>query len=195
MNPPDASPQASPLLEVRGLGKRFPGVVALDDVSLDLRAGEVHGLVGQNGAGKSTLINILSGMLSADAGTHPHRRRAGRASATAPRHRARHRHRLPGAQPSPQPHRRAEPRARARAAAASACSTAGRGRTARRCARPARPRHRPGRRWSAPVAGRAADGRDRQGALDQPADPHPRRADRAARPARVGAAVRRHRAA
>ena len=62
-------PQDRPQLEISGLGKRFPGVIALDDVSLDLRAGEVHGLVGQNGAGKSTLINILSGMLAADAGT------------------------------------------------------------------------------------------------------------------------------
>jgi len=60
---------APPLLEIRGLAKHFPGVVALDDVSLDLAAGEVHGLIGQNGAGKSTLINILSGMLSSDAGT------------------------------------------------------------------------------------------------------------------------------
>jgi ABC-type sugar transport system ATPase subunit len=60
---------SAPLLEIRGLGKRFPGVVALDDVSLDLRAGEVHGLIGQNGAGKSTLINILSGMLAADEGS------------------------------------------------------------------------------------------------------------------------------
>src|SRR5687767_12458085 len=66
---PSPSPKGPPQLEIRGLGKRFPGVVALDDVSLDLRAGEVHGLVGQNGAGKSTLINILSGMLSADTGT------------------------------------------------------------------------------------------------------------------------------
>ena len=64
-----AEAPAAPLLEIRGLGKRFPGVVALDDVSLDIRAGEVHALVGQNGAGKSTVINILSGMLQADAGT------------------------------------------------------------------------------------------------------------------------------
>jgi ABC-type sugar transport system ATPase subunit len=69
MQAPPPSTSAQPLLEIRGLGKRFPGVVALDDVALDLRAGEVHGLVGQNGAGKSTLINILSGMLPADAGT------------------------------------------------------------------------------------------------------------------------------
>lgn len=64
-----AEAPTAPLLEIRGLGKRFPGVVALDDVSLDIRAGEVHALVGQNGAGKSTVINILSGMLHADAGT------------------------------------------------------------------------------------------------------------------------------
>ena len=59
----------SPVLELAGLGKRFPGVVALDAVSLALRPGEVHGLIGQNGAGKSTLINILSGMYAADAGS------------------------------------------------------------------------------------------------------------------------------
>ncbi|MDW6025341.1 sugar ABC transporter ATP-binding protein [Mesorhizobium sp. BAC0120] len=63
------SPGVSPVLEVTGLTKRFPGVTALDDVSLALLPGQVHGLIGQNGAGKSTLINILSGMYSADAGT------------------------------------------------------------------------------------------------------------------------------
>ena len=60
---------SGPLIEIGGLGKRFPGVVALEEVSLELRAGEVHGLIGQNGAGKSTLINVLSGMLQPDAGS------------------------------------------------------------------------------------------------------------------------------
>src|SRR3954471_2049074 len=55
-------------LEVRGLTRRFPGVLALDDASLALRRGEIHALVGQNGAGKSTLINVISGMLAPDAG-------------------------------------------------------------------------------------------------------------------------------
>src|SRR5215207_4002995 len=57
-----------PVLELRGIAKRFPGVVALDDVAFDLRAGEVHILVGENGAGKSTLVKILSGIYQPDAG-------------------------------------------------------------------------------------------------------------------------------
>ncbi|MEO6711539.1 MAG: sugar ABC transporter ATP-binding protein [Planctomycetota bacterium] len=57
------------LLEMRGIGKRFPGVVALEGVDLELCAGEVHALVGENGAGKTTLIKILSGALEQDRGT------------------------------------------------------------------------------------------------------------------------------
>ncbi|MBI3817491.1 MAG: sugar ABC transporter ATP-binding protein [Planctomycetes bacterium] len=56
------------VLEVRGISKGFPGVRALDSVTFDVRAGEVHALVGENGAGKSTLLKILSGALEADAG-------------------------------------------------------------------------------------------------------------------------------
>ena len=57
-----------PVLEVRGLSKAFPGVVALDRVGLTVRAHEVHALIGENGAGKSTLMRILSGALPADSG-------------------------------------------------------------------------------------------------------------------------------
>jgi ABC-type sugar transport system ATPase subunit len=56
------------VLELQGVTKRFGPVVALRDVSLSLRAGEVLGLVGDNGAGKSTLVNIMSGNLRADEG-------------------------------------------------------------------------------------------------------------------------------
>ena len=58
-----------PRAEVRGLSKRFAATQALDDVSLDLRPGEVHGLVGENGAGKSTLVKILAGVYQPDSGT------------------------------------------------------------------------------------------------------------------------------
>jgi branched-chain amino acid transport system ATP-binding protein len=57
------------LLEVRGLTKRFGALVACDEVSLDLRAGEIHALIGPNGAGKSTLIEQIAGGLQPDAGT------------------------------------------------------------------------------------------------------------------------------
>jgi simple sugar transport system ATP-binding protein len=58
----------SPVLSVRALTKRFPGIVANDAVSLDFRAGEIHVLLGENGAGKSTLIGMMAGMLQPDAG-------------------------------------------------------------------------------------------------------------------------------
>lgn len=57
-----------PLLELRGVTKRFPGVLANDAVSLALAPGEVLGVLGENGAGKSTLMNILAGLVAPDAG-------------------------------------------------------------------------------------------------------------------------------
>jgi ABC-type branched-subunit amino acid transport system ATPase component/ABC-type branched-subunit amino acid transport system permease subunit len=63
-----ASPGDGPLVEVTGLGKSFGGVRAVDDVSFELRSGEVLGVVGPNGAGKSTTIGMLSGATAADDG-------------------------------------------------------------------------------------------------------------------------------
>ncbi|MEU2350978.1 sugar ABC transporter ATP-binding protein [Modestobacter sp. NPDC049651] len=63
----DGSP-AAPLLQMQGIVKLFPGVRALDGVDLDVRAGEVHCLLGQNGAGKSTLIKVLAGAHQPDEG-------------------------------------------------------------------------------------------------------------------------------
>jgi ABC-type sugar transport system ATPase subunit len=56
------------LLELRHISKQYPGVLALNDVSVSFRRGEVHALVGENGAGKSTLIKVLSGAISPDKG-------------------------------------------------------------------------------------------------------------------------------
>src|ERR1700674_2317680 len=61
-------PAAIPALEMRGVTKTFPGVLANDHIDLDVRRGEIHALLGENGAGKSTLMNILYGLVTPDEG-------------------------------------------------------------------------------------------------------------------------------
>lgn len=63
-----AGADAAPVLEVRGMRKEFPGTLALDDVALSVRRGEIHALLGENGAGKSTLIKCICGAYSPTAG-------------------------------------------------------------------------------------------------------------------------------
>ena len=66
---PTQSASDGAVLRLRNIRKTYPGVVALDDVSLDVRRGEVHAVVGENGAGKSTLIGVAAGSIIADAGS------------------------------------------------------------------------------------------------------------------------------
>lgn len=70
VSPSSADSPEEPLeLQVESVAKSFPGVLALSDVDMDVRPGEVHALVGENGAGKSTLIKILAGLYAPDHGT------------------------------------------------------------------------------------------------------------------------------
>jgi general nucleoside transport system ATP-binding protein len=62
------TPSVPFIVEMRGIVKRFPGVLANDHVDFELRAGEIHALLGENGAGKSTLMNVLAGMYRQEAG-------------------------------------------------------------------------------------------------------------------------------
>jgi len=72
-SPPDQRPATAgdshTIIRLNGITKRFPGIVANDSISLDIKRGEVHCLLGENGAGKSTLISILAGLQQPDEGT------------------------------------------------------------------------------------------------------------------------------
>ena len=154
------------------VSKSFPGVRALDDVSMSVEAGEIRALLGENGAGKSTLGKIVAGVYSRDQGTvlvdgaevGDDRREGGR--------RPRHRHRAPGRLAGAAAFGRREHLCRPAAdATGSARSTSRvmRERARKALIAAARRRHRPGAEGRRPVAGAGADRRDRQGAVARPA--------------------------
>jgi simple sugar transport system ATP-binding protein len=68
IDPSVAAQPRAPALEMRGITKQFPGVLANDHIDLEVRPGEIHALLGENGAGKSTLMNILYGLIAPDSG-------------------------------------------------------------------------------------------------------------------------------
>ena len=79
-------------LAMTGIVKRFPGVLAADAIDFDVRAGEIHALLGENGAGKSTLMKMLYGLVSSGRRADPHQWRSDHDKEPAGRHTARHRH-------------------------------------------------------------------------------------------------------
>ena len=171
---------------MRGIVKRFPGVLALGGVDLDVRAGEVHCLLGQNGAGKSTLIKVLSASYQPDEGEILWEGEPVALPTPQTAMRPRHLHDLPGARPGPRPQRRREhlprPRAQHRRLQPARRDATG---APRELLRPARAPRDPADPLGRPALARRPA--DRQhGARPLPRHPaaHPGRAVRRARPGR-----------
>ena len=110
-----ANGQGDLRVRVRGVSKHFGGIAALDDVSFDVRAGEVLGFLGPNGAGKTTLFDVLSGFQTPSAGRRRARRRLHRRARPRRASPTRARAVVPGRAAVPRPHRGRDDRRRARA--------------------------------------------------------------------------------
>ena len=108
LNHPAAGAVKEPLIRAENLSKSFPGVKALNNVSLNVYPGEIHALTGENGSGKSTLSKCIGGLYQPDTGTIFLDGRGGLHPQPGCRASVRHRHDQPRADPGDQPHGRRE---------------------------------------------------------------------------------------
>ena len=179
------------VLEMRHITKRFPGIVANDDVSFDLFEGEVHALLGENGAGKSTLMNILYGLYHADEGEILIKGKPVRLGVAERVDRGRRGDGAPALHAHPGDDGRGEHRPRRGADAERDRVRRPRGRAARQGdLGPLRAGRRPGGEDRGHHRRPAAARRDPEGALPRGGHPRPRRADRRAHAAGGAGALR-----
>ena len=171
-------------VELRGITKRFPGVVANRDIELTVRRGEIHAIVGENGAGKSTLMKTLYGEHRPDEGTIRVDGRRAAVPQPGRRHRRRHRHGPPALHAGRQLHGPGEHRPGQRAEARRPPGPRGGPAADPGDLRPLHARAGPRRARRGPRRRCPPAGRDRQGALPRRPHPDPRRADR--RPGAAG---------
>ena len=169
---------SAPALEMRGITKRYPGVVANDAIDLEIRPGEIHALLGENGAGKSTLMNILYGLATPDEGEILLDGKEAQDLGPVGRDRARHQHGPPALHARAGAiGRRQHPPRRGDDGEPDLPGPQGGSSPDRRPRQAVRLRDRSGRQGRHAVGRLAAAGGDPQGALSRRPDPRAGRAD------------------
>ncbi len=174
----DAAISTAAALQMQGITKRYPGVVANDHIDLDLRRGEIHALLGENGAGKTTLMNVLYGLARPDEGRILMDGQPVEIAGPVRRDRPRNQHGSPAFHAGPGSDRGRERHPRRRDHGQPRLRRPARGEPGGSANWPAiRLRPGPGRQGRIPLGRAAAAGRDPEGALPRGPNPGPRRAD------------------